>query len=330
VKHVYGIIGAGMIGDAHISSIQKDGRASVKWVNARSEKTVEAKKAKFGIANGSTDYKAILADKEVTAVVIATPPYLHKQQAIEALQAGKHVLLEKPSVTTAADMQALLAEEKMHPSLVICDCSCRHSRLAPKFIAVRDLLSRGVLGEVFHIRQFAAVSTTFVEYNPSAAYWANDPAMMGHPILDWGVYDLSFHLGLFDDKPQIKDFSSQSWSSKAGGRYDAMLMKFDTGLSFSYERGGAIAQNFCNQTMIFGSKATLTVDYHTWGNPIVKIEHLKQGGAVELEEIKVNCEGYDDGLALIKHFNDCLEGKAKPAMPLSLAAKHLDILFKNK
>src|SRR6187455_2518130 len=94
-RYNLGIIGAGMYGKVLMRHLQTDERANITWVNSASKGTVESASAEFGVPNLTLDYHEILADPDVDAVVIATPPYLHAEQIEAALASGKHVLLEK-------------------------------------------------------------------------------------------------------------------------------------------------------------------------------------------------------------------------------------------
>jgi predicted dehydrogenase len=95
-KYNIGIIGAGMYGKVLLRCLRQDDRANITWVNSASKATTKSAAEEFGIEKWTLDYREILADPEVEAVVIATPPYLHAEQLSAALEARKHVLLEKP------------------------------------------------------------------------------------------------------------------------------------------------------------------------------------------------------------------------------------------
>src|SRR5689334_24252591 len=108
-KYNLGIIGAGMYGKVLMKHLQKDGRANILWVNSASETTTRSAAEEFGVPQWTLDYHEILADPEVDAVVIATPPYLHAEQIEAALTAGKHVLLEKPMAESLDSLRRIVA-----------------------------------------------------------------------------------------------------------------------------------------------------------------------------------------------------------------------------
>ncbi len=75
-KYNLGIIGAGMYGKVLMRCFQQDERSHITWVNSASETTAKSAAEEFGVNKWTLDYREILADPAVDAVVIATPPYL--------------------------------------------------------------------------------------------------------------------------------------------------------------------------------------------------------------------------------------------------------------
>ncbi|HOU11653.1 MAG TPA: Gfo/Idh/MocA family oxidoreductase [Anaerolineae bacterium] len=163
-----GMIGAGMIAKSHIKCLQKEPRASVTWVCDVNETAARAAAEEFQIPHVSADYKDILADPAVDAVLIATPPFLHAEIFGAALAAGKHVLVEKPLAVTPAQVREMTALAAAHPNQLTLDASCRHARLQPKFPFVKGLIASGKLGQVYYIHHVSLGRGTFIEYNKTA------------------------------------------------------------------------------------------------------------------------------------------------------------------
>jgi len=160
----------------------------------------------------------------------------------------------------------------------------------------------------------------------------------GGPFADIGVYDLSFHLGLLDDVPQLKslqrfsrndlrDMSSLVEFSDVE-QHGAAWMEFDTGLTYYYERGSGVHAETPNETRLYGTKGGLKFHYPTWDSNEAEFFYL-ENDEPRKETFTIDMsDAPDDGLALARHFLDCLDGKAKPLMPVQRAAKHMDILFR--
>ena len=107
------------------------------------------------------------------------------------------------------------------------------------------------------------------------------------------------------------------------------FLELDGGLTYSWERGSGVHMDAPNETRIYGTRGALRFAYCSWDSPEIEVFGLAKGGKETCVKRRVRApKRHDDNLALTRHFLDCvLEGR-EPRMPLSLAAKHLDILFR--
>lgn len=130
-----------------------------------------------------TSVDAMLADPAVDVVLILTPPETHFPMASAALKAGKHVLVEKPFVPTAAQADALIALAREHNRLI---CVYQNRRWDADFLTVRSLIESGTLGRVVEL------DTHFDRFRPTKAEsWKTNLSMdHGGGVL----YDLGSHL----------------------------------------------------------------------------------------------------------------------------------------
>lgn len=343
-KHQIGLIGAGMIAERHIDNLHKTGRAQVRWVVDREVDKAQKVKEKYGVTNAGTDYHDILRDEAVDAVVIATPPQIHFQMFKDAVAAGKHILVEKPLSIKPQDLDEMVALEKAHPELIISGCSARHARLQPKYAFVKEIIDSGALGEIYYIHHnsVARQSRGGVEYHPTAKWFLNKAIAGGGPLLDWGVYDLSYHLGLLNDEPELLDvktlFLKLNLDAVDKGtdiadveEHGASLMTFSGGLTYYWERASHANMDIPNETRIYGTKAGLRFAFCSWDTPIVELFDVENEGRGQarkqvLEVDMANHPG--DEYMLAEHYVNVLSGKEKVEMPIALAKKHLDIIFK--
>jgi len=331
-----GIIGAGMYGKILMRCFVKDPRANLIWVNSASAATTKSAAQEFGIENWTLDYHEVLADPGVDVVVIATPPYLHAQQFIDALEAGKHVLLEKPMAESADSVRKIVEAANQAQGRVMIDASCRHTRLTRKFRFIKEIIDRGKLGTIYHIHHNHLSRGTFIEYNPNGAWAMNKQLAGGGPFADIGVYDLSFHLGLLSDKPELKSVRSFTRNDLRDmspfvefsdvEQHGAAWLEFSDGLTYYFERGGGVHAEIPDETRLYGTQGGLRFQSRGDSNEIelFTIENHKP----HRETLSVDRTGEpDDGMALATHFLDCLDG-AEPLMPIQTAAKHMEILFR--
>ena len=340
-KHNIGIIGAGMIGQEHIRNFKKLKGVRITWVADINEALLKKVLKTFKVSKGTTDYMEILNDPDVHAVVICTPPSTHFEIFIRAVRSGKHILLEKPATISIDELEGLLAIAAQHPELHICDASCRHARLQPKFNFVKKIIDSGNLGDIYHIHHQEALrqARPGIEYHPEAKWFLNRKIAGGGPVLDWGIYDFSFHLGILSDKPELKSvkaMTARGLDKKDPGtdifdveEHGVAWMEFSGGLTYVWERATHANVEAPSETRIYGTKGGLKFSFLTWDSPDIKYYYTtKQGrGKAKSKTFTVDMSKHGgDNFEMARHFVDVLNGKAEPAMPLSLAAKHLRII----
>jgi len=337
-----GIIGAGMVGQEHIMNLQKMKGVKVTWVADLNESLLKRVIKKHKIQNDTTDYSRILEDPGISAVFICTPPNTHFEIFTNCITAEKHILLEKPAVIKKEDLNSMLALAGQYPELIICEASCRHTRLQPKFRFVKEMIDSGKLGEIYYIHQNSVVRQfrPGIEYNPPAKWFLNKEISGGGPVMDWGIYDLSFHLGILSDKPELKSvkaFTKNQLDRKDSGasindveEHAVALMEFSGGLKYYWERAAHANVDVPGETRIYGTKGGLKFSYLTWDSNAVEYFYITKKGKgkaksriFEVDMLKHPGDHY----ALDKHFINVILKKKKPAMPLHLTAKHLRILF---
>jgi len=338
-KYNLGIIGAGMYGQMLMRAFQKDlRRANITWVNSASKATTKSAAEEFGVEKWSTEYRDVLNDPNVDAVVIATPPFVHAEQLEESLKAGKHVLLEKPIAESRESLERIVKAVESAPSLKVLEASCRHTRLTRKFQFIKEIIDSGKLGEIYHIHHNTLSRGTFIEYNPNGAWAMNKKLAGGGPFADRGVYDLAFHLGLLDDEPQLKSVRSFTRNDLRDmskflpfsdiEQHGAAWMEFDTGLTYYYENGGGVHNETPNETRLYGTKGGLRFHHYSWDSNEIEF-FTTEDSEPRKEVFTVDTTGQpDDTLAITTHFLDCLDDKAEPLMTVQKAAKHMEILFK--
>jgi predicted dehydrogenase len=337
-KYNFGFIGAGMYGKVLMRSFLKDERSNIIWVNSASEKTTRSAAKEFGVEKWSLDYHDVLNDPAVDAVVIATPPYLHAEQLSAALEAGKHVLLEKPMAESPESVKRIVELVERFPNQIVLEASCRHTRLTRKYQFIKSMIDEGKLGEIYHIHHNHLARGTFIEWNAGGAWGMDKKFAGGGPFIDIGVYDLSFHLGLLNDLPKLKSLRSFSRNDLRDmsklvefsdvEQHGAAWMEFDTGLTYYYERGAGGHGETPNETRIYGTKGVLRFQSFSWDSNDVEFFHTVDGEQrKDILTVDVT-DAPDDSHAIAVHFLDCLDGTAEPLMSAQLAAKHMEILFK--
>jgi predicted dehydrogenase len=145
----YGIIGCGAIAQRrHIPECIANPESKLVALADPVVERVTELASKFGV-KAYTDYKEMLKNGDIDAVIVAGPNSLHAQQTIEALQAGKHVLCEKPMATSREDAKAMLDAAKKTGKFLMIGLN---QRLMPPHVKAKKILQRGDLGSVLAFR----------------------------------------------------------------------------------------------------------------------------------------------------------------------------------
>ena len=174
------IIGAGFMGSAHAANYAALGdRVRVKTVCALTPERAARVAATVG-AEATVDLATAIDDREVEAVDICVPTPLHRSVAERALDAGKHVLLEKPIALTAEDADAILAAAERNPGVLMVGLVLR---FWPEYVELRRLVESRELGQPL------AISTQRLSPPADWADWLRDRAQSGGTPIDLMIHD---------------------------------------------------------------------------------------------------------------------------------------------
>jgi predicted dehydrogenase len=180
----WGVIGTGWIAGYFVDALHRHTPQRVVAVGARDERRVRDFAAAHGIPLALTPPETLLDTSDIDVVYIATPHSTHRDLALQAIAAGKHVLVEKPLATGAAEAAEVAAAGRAAGVLVM---EAMWTRYLPQSDILRRLIADGVLGDIHEVvADFGSVAP----YDPASRLW--DPARGGGALLDIGVYPISF------------------------------------------------------------------------------------------------------------------------------------------
>jgi predicted dehydrogenase len=191
----WGILSTAKIGiEKVIPALQAGKHCSVTAIASRdSDKAREAAR-RLGIPKAYGSYEALLADADVGAVYIPLPNHLHVPWSIRSLEAGKHVLCEKPIGLTSKETEELLYAAKRHPQLKVMEAFMyRHH---PQWQLARRLVTDGQIGDLRTIQSF------FSYWNVDPRNIRNIESMGGGGLMDIGCYCISLSRFIFGEEPR--------------------------------------------------------------------------------------------------------------------------------
>ncbi len=142
------IVGTGFIGPVHLEALRRLGVRVSGILGSSPEKSQKAAQD-LGLAKGYRDLPELLADREVNVVHLASPNRLHVSQTLACLEAGKHVICEKPLAMTTSETKSLVAAARKHPELIT--AVNYNIRFYPLCLQARAMIQHGEIGEVLHV-----------------------------------------------------------------------------------------------------------------------------------------------------------------------------------
>ena len=194
-KVQWGVLSTARIGtEKVIPAMQLADYCQVTAIASRQLGKAQAAARQLGIPKAFGSYEELLADPDIDAVYIPLPNHLHVPWSIKALNAGKHVLCEKPIGLNAAEAEALLDAAQKHPQLKVMEAFmyCHH----PQWQQARRLVVEGRIGALRTIQSF------FSYYNVDPDNIRNKADIGGGGLMDIGCYCVSLSRFIFGAEPQ--------------------------------------------------------------------------------------------------------------------------------
>ena len=191
----WGILSTALIGTAKvIPAMQKGKYCEIAAIASRSLDRAQAVAKQLGIPQAYGSYEELLADPDIDAVYNPLPNHLHVPWSIKALEAGKHVLCEKPIALTAAEARELVEAARKHPQLKVMEAFMyRHH---PQWRRAKQLVIEGQIG------QLRTVQTFFSYYLVDPNNVRNIAEYGGGGLMDIGCYCISLSRFIFDAEPE--------------------------------------------------------------------------------------------------------------------------------
>lgn len=191
----WGILSTAKIGrEKVIPALQKGQNCKVMAIASRNEEQAKTVAKNLQIPKAYGSYEALLKDSEIDAVYIPLPNHLHVDWAIKSLEAGKHVLCEKPLGTSVADAKRLLHVAAEKPQLKVMEAFMY--RFHPQWQFVQQQVAKETLGELKAIQSF------FSYYNVDMNNIRNRKDAAGGGLMDIGCYCISWSRWLFGAEPE--------------------------------------------------------------------------------------------------------------------------------
>lgn len=324
-KYNVGMIGYGWAAGAHIDSINKTTQGQVTAVySSRKLDDAELSAKHGGKIKSYTNLDEMLADPSIHVVDISSYPSQHKDQAVAAAKAGKHIILEKPMAMSIADCRAIVAAAE---AAKVKGCVCFECRFSGQFIGTKALLDQGLLGDLHYgeVDYYHGIGPWYGQFR-----WNTFKKDGGSALLTAGCHALDALLMFMgSDVEAVSSMSTKSASDIfAPYEYDTSSV---TILHFKGGRIGKCAaivdclQPYYFHTHLVGSEGSLLDDkFHS------KKLHTDKGGWSKLNLKMLDSGDVSDHpyQTQFQAFFDALdEGKDMPLTSFNESLKSFEVLF---
>jgi D-xylose 1-dehydrogenase (NADP+, D-xylono-1,5-lactone-forming) len=241
-------------------------------VASRDSARAEAYAREWGIERAYGSYEALLADPDVEAVYISLPNTMHCDWSIRAVEAGKHVLCEKPMSRTPADVEAAFDAAEAAGRLLSEAFMYRHN---PQTARLRQLLAEGAVGEVRLVRS----AFSYGLYDPENIRLRTD--VEGGALMDVGCYCVSVSRLAAGAEPETA--YGQAWIGETGTDWVFTgSLRFPGDVLAIFDCGTALAER--DELEVVGSEGSLFLDdpYHA-KRPVIEVRRDGEVERIELE-----------------------------------------------
>lgn len=273
----WGILATGGIAHAFSRDLRTAGM-DLQAVGSRSPESGERFAAEFAVPRVHSSYEDLVSDPDVDIIYVSTPHPLHAENAILALEHGKHVLVEKPFTLTGAEAAAVRDAARGNALLAM---EAMWTRYLPHMIRVRELVDSGALGDV---RAVLADHTQQISTDP--ANRLNNLALGGGSLLDLGIYPVSFAWDILG-APTTINASATIGATGVDDEVATIFTHASGALSTSLSASHAAGPNTAH---IVGTEARIDID-KVWYSPTTFRLVAPDGAVLEAYESHIEGRG---------------------------------------
>lgn len=317
-----GVIGLGWAGQQHMAAYSDLPGVELVAIAGMEDGPRAELGEKYGVTRLYSDWRDLVADGDLDVVSVAVPTFLHAPIAVGALEAGIHVLSEKPIARTAAEAQTMV--DAAHSSGRVLEVAFNHRRRGD-IEALKSAIDAGQIGRPYHAR---AIWLRRAGIPALGSWFTNREMAGGGPLIDIGVHVLDYALHLFGE-PQVTAVSAVTHSELgARGRGGAKSDKQHVGSAYEVEDlaslllrleggGSIVLETSWAAYRPAGDEFGITL-YGTEGGADLRVVDYAPAGELtiftgegeEVEDVAVTADAGRGHLAVVETF---LEHVADPA-----------------
>ncbi|WP_177182665.1 Gfo/Idh/MocA family protein [Paenibacillus sp. OV219] len=251
----FGIISASYMAMDHVRGVKANKHAEVKAICDIDLAKAERVAAEFFIQDYYADYTELLKRDDIDVIIVSTPDQLHAEMTIAALEAGKHVLCEKPMALTIEECKQMIdASERTGKKLMVGQI-CRY---APGFALAKKLIDDGEIGELFYVESEYAHDYSEA---PGVGNWRIDPVRLRHPVLGGGCHAVDLLRWIAGNPYEVTAYANrkvlQSWPVDD---CTIAIMRFPQDVIGKVMVSVGCKRAYTMRSVFYGNQGTIIVD----------------------------------------------------------------------
>ncbi len=280
VKLNVGVIGCGM-GRLHAQGVQMQQGACLYAICDINPETLEKVGDELNVSRRFLDYRDMIADPALGAVIIASPDQQHREMIRDCLAAGKHILCEKPLALTREDIDDIVAMVKASDRKFMVGQICRYT---PGFAKAKELIDAGAIGELTFVESEYAHDYTHIVGRRGGS-WRSDPVRNG--VVGGGCHAVDLLRWIAGDPEEVMAYGTHKTFADLVPYDDThvAVMKFPNGVIGKVFVSISCRRNYTMRTVLYGTHGTIIVDNKT---PEMTLFHLDEEGKTVTETIPLN------------------------------------------
>ena len=252
-KVKFAVVGVRGLGNSHVLAIRKTPEAELVAICDNNEEIAKKRAGEYGLDKYYTDFYEMIKDGGFDCIILATPDQVHREHAVAGLEAGYHVLCEKPLALNMEDCEAIVAAEKKCGKKFMTGQVCRK---APGFIKAKELVDAGEIGELTFVESEYAHDYSFFK-----AAWRLDPVNLRHGIIGGGCHAIDLLRWIAGNPERVMALANKKANPEwPVDENNIAIMQFPNGVIGKIFCGIAVKRNYTMRTCIYGTKGTIICD----------------------------------------------------------------------
>ncbi len=249
----FAVVGVGGLGAAHIEGIKNNSDIAELVCVCDNVEDIAKRVAERNNVPYYLDFYEMIKVGGFDCVILVTPDCIHREHAVAALEAGYHVLCEKPLAQSIEDCEMMVAAAKKYGKKIMTGQVCRK---APGFVKAKQLVDSGAIGELFYVESEYAHDYEFL-----GKPWRWDPVNLRYSVIGGGCHAIDLLRWIAGDPEKVMALSNRKvLTSWPVDDCTIAIMQFPNNVVGKIFCGIGVKRNYTMRTCIYGTKGTIICD----------------------------------------------------------------------